>query len=68
MTEEIKEILHRLKTKSIKYKYCLDNKISFNDEDYEAKLLYDYITNLQEENERLKEVRRNERRNKRNIR
>ncbi len=52
MKDEIKEILRILKSKSEKYEYCLNANISFSDESYEAYLLLDYITTLQQENER----------------
>ena len=55
MKEEIKEILRILKAKSTRYEYCLKENIPYNDENYEAHLLYDCITNLKEENKRLKE-------------
>lgn len=51
MNDEIKEILRILKVKSKRYEYCLNANISFSDESYEAHLLLDYITNLQQENE-----------------
>lgn len=56
LKEEIKEILDNIKdnineTPKNMYKY---NKIQFNLN--ECKLLLDYITNLQEENERLKQI------------
>ena len=44
MTNETKEILHKLNYKAEHY-------ILYN---YEVKLLLDYITNLQQENEKLK--------------
>ena len=47
MSDEMKEILRTLKAKSTRYKYCLKENISYNDESYEAYLLLDYITNLQ---------------------
>ena len=48
MTNEIKEILYNIKNK---YEdYYVQDIVSGND----LKLLLDYITNLQEENERLK--------------
>lgn len=52
--QDIKEILRILRAKSIRYEYCLKENISYNDESYEAHLLLDYITTLQEENERLR--------------
>lgn len=56
MNNEIKEILDRLEKKKHLYQIAIINDWSFNDDDdYEANLLLDYITNLQEENERLKE-------------
>ena len=50
MNDELKEILRILKSKSKKYEYCLNANISFSDESYEAHLLLNYITNLQQEN------------------
>jgi len=52
MNDDIKEILRTLKAKSTIYEYCLKENISYNDESYEAHLLLDYITNLQQENEK----------------
>ena len=46
MNDEIREILERIKTYPEKL-YCLSEK--------EKRILLDYITNLQQENERLKE-------------
>lgn len=54
MNEEIKEILEELQRKNDRYNYYLKEDISFSDEDYKSHLLLDYITNLQQENERLK--------------
>ena len=45
-----KEILDELQRKNDRYNYCIKEDISFSDDDYEAHLLLDYITNLQEEN------------------
>ena len=60
MKDEIKEIiLDDLKLKDIRYHKCKEKDLSFNTEDYQAHLLLDYITNLQEENERLKELDEN---------
>lgn len=53
MKDDIKEILRTLKSKSTRYEYCLKENISYNDESYEGHLLLDYITNLQQENQRL---------------
>lgn len=49
MKDEIKEILDRLKIKSDRYNYYLKYNMSYEnkDEDYEAHLLFDYITNLE---------------------
>lgn len=55
MNEEIKEILDDLRTYKDRYEYYLFNNLSFSDRDYKAKILLNYITNLQEENEILKE-------------
>jgi len=55
MTNEIKEILDRLEGRKNWYLHQQKNNGVFNDEDYMAYMLLDYITNLQEENERLKE-------------
>ena len=43
-----KEILDELQRKNDRYNYCIKEDISFSDDDYEAHLLLDYITNLQE--------------------
>lgn len=56
MEDEIKEILDDLRTYKDRYEYFLFNNLSFSDRDYKAKILLDYITNLQEENERLKKI------------
>lgn len=53
MSEEIKKILRILTAKSTGYEYCLKENISYNDESYEAHLLLDYITNLQQKVEQL---------------
>ena len=53
MNNEIKEILDKLKKKEEIYLFQIKNGTSFNSDEYEAHLLLDYITNLQEENERL---------------
>ena len=56
MSEEIKEILDRLENCD-NYKYRNDNGLSYKEiEGWEIDLLKDYITNLQEENEQLKEL------------
>ena len=55
MNNEIKEILDRLKGLDNDYHYCLKKDISFNDNMYCSHILLDYITNLQQENELLKE-------------
>ncbi len=57
MTEEIKEILDKLKIKNDRYSHHLKYNTSYEnkDEDYEAHLLLNYITNLQKENEKLKD-------------
>jgi len=47
MNKEIKEILENMK------KWSVDGNLYFEINDEKAKLLYDYITNLQEENNRL---------------
>jgi SMC interacting uncharacterized protein involved in chromosome segregation len=49
MKDEIKEILDDLRTYKDRYEYFLFNNLSFSDRDYKAKILLDYITNLQEE-------------------
>lgn len=49
MSNEIKEILDDLRTYKDRYEYFLFNNLSFSDRDYKAKQLLDYITNLQEE-------------------
>ena len=51
MNKEIKEILDKLKSKKERYEMCIRADISFSDDSYEASLLLDYITNLQQENE-----------------
>lgn len=54
MSDEIKETLDKLGKKSSIYKFQINQGTSFNTDEYEASILLDYITNLQEENERLK--------------
>ena len=49
MKDEIKEILDNMK------EWSVDDNFYFEINDEKAKLLYYYITNLQEENKRLKE-------------
>ena len=56
MSEEIKKILRTLKAKSTRYEYCLKENISYNDESYEAHLLLDYITFLQQKVEQLENI------------
>ncbi len=51
--EEIKEILNELQRRNDRYNYFIKEDVSFSDEDYQAHLLLDYITNLQQENERV---------------
>lgn len=54
MTEEIKEILlDDLRLKDIRYCEQKEKDLSFNTEDYQAHLLLNYITNLQNENMKL---------------
>lgn len=48
MNNEIKEILDDLRTYKDRYEYFLFNNLSFSDRDYKAKILLDYITNLQD--------------------
>ena len=48
MNKEIKEILDDLRTYKDRYEYFLFNNLSFSDRDYKAKLLYKFITDLQE--------------------
>ena len=56
MNDEIKEILDRLEGRKNWYLHQQKNNGVFNDEDYMAYMVLDYITNLQQENERLKEL------------
>lgn len=56
MNEEIKEILDNLKSRE-NYKYRSENGRSYKElEGWEIDKLLDYITNLQEENRKLKEL------------
>lgn len=55
MTEEIKEILNGLSKKASIYKMQINEGTSFNTDEYEANELLNYITNLQKENQSLKE-------------
>ena len=54
MNREIKEILQYLKDDSKSFIICGVSYYKITD--YKTKILLDYITNLQEENERLKEL------------
>ena len=54
MNEEIKEILNGLSKKASIYKMQINEGMSFNTDEYEANELLNYITNLQEENQKLK--------------
>ena len=53
MSDEIKEILDRLEGRKNWYLHQQRNNSVFNDEDYMAYMVLDYITNLQEENKYL---------------
>lgn len=48
MNNEIKEILDKLAKKSSIYKFQINQGTSFNTDEYEASILLDYITNLQQ--------------------
>ena len=48
MNNKIKEILDDLRIYKDRYEYFLFNNLSFSDRDYKAKILLDYITNLQQ--------------------
>lgn len=48
MNDEIKEILDKLGKKTSVYKFQINQGTSFNTDEYEASILLDYITNLQE--------------------
>lgn len=50
MSDEIKEILYHMKT-------TIDDDNYFEINEESAKLLYNYITNLQQENDRLNNIR-----------
>jgi len=56
MNKEIKEILDKLKNREETYQFCKQYKLAINDWIYEAHYLLDYITNLQQENEKIKEL------------
>ena len=56
MSDEIKEILESLAKKTSIYKMQINRGTSFNTDEYEASLLLDYITNLQQENDRLNNI------------
>ena len=49
MNDKIKEILEKLKSKKERYEMCIRTNISFSDDNYEASLLLDCITNLQKQ-------------------
>lgn len=56
MNEEIKEILNGLSKKASIYKMQINKGTSFNTNEYEANELLNYITNLQEENQKLNKI------------
>ena len=53
MNKEIKEILEKMKDRNETYQFCQQHKLAINDWVYEAHYLLDYITNLQQEIDKL---------------
>jgi hypothetical protein len=54
MNDEIKEILDILEGRKKWYLHQQKNNSAFNDEDYVAYMVLDYITNLQQERDKYK--------------
>lgn len=55
MNEELEYVLETIKFKTSIYRDKKKRNLTFNDDDYYSNILNEYITNLQEENARLKE-------------
>ena len=53
--EEIQAIIHLL-NKQARYEYCIENNISFSDEDYEAYIIRQSMINKDKEIERLNNI------------
>ena len=56
MNEEIGYVLEMISFKTSIYRDKYKRNLSFNDDEYYANLLNDYITNLQQQNQQQKEV------------
>ena len=56
MNEEIGYVLETIRFKTSIYRDKKKRNLSFNDDDYYSNILNEYITDLQQENARLKEI------------
>ena len=56
MNEELEYVLETIRFKTSIYRDKKKRNLSFNDDDYYSNILNEYITNLQQENARLKEI------------
>lgn len=55
MNEELEYVLETIKFKTSIYRDKKKRNLTFNDDDYYSNILNEYITNLQQENARLKD-------------
>lgn len=55
MNEELEYVLETIKFKTSIYRDKHKRNLTFNDDDYYSNILNEYITNLQQENARLKD-------------
>ena len=55
MNEELEYVLETIRFKTSIYRDKKKRNLSFNDDDYYSNILNEYITNLQQENARLKD-------------
>ena len=56
MNEELEYVLETIRFKTSIYRDKKKRNLTFNDDDYYSNILNEYITNLQQENARLKEI------------
>ena len=56
VNEELEYVLETIRFKTSIYRDKKKRNLSFNDDDYYSNILNEYITNLQQENARLKEI------------
>ena len=56
MNEELGYVLETIRFKTSIYRDKKKRNLSFNDDDYYSNILNEYITDLQQENARLKEI------------